>query len=236
MSAMAAVRTFVTLDCVALAAILAWALLRGDLAVPDRWLPWKALHIADEPNILTRFKLASLDDPATCRAVLAEARMRLTPIVDREIGRGCGFRNAVRIEATTAQLGTPITLSCRAAVSLALWERHSLQPEAVKRFGQRVAWIEHFGSYACRNVNSRVDGRRSQHATADAFDVAGFILADGRRIHVLGDWEDGDENARFLHAVRDGACRYFDAVLGPDYNRAHRDHLHLDRGAFRSCR
>jgi hypothetical protein len=39
--------------------------------------------------------------------------------------------------------------------------------------------------------------------------------------------------------VRDlhqGACGFFDAVLGPDYNAAHRDHLHLDRGAYRACR
>jgi len=36
--------------------------------------------------------------------------------------------------------------------------------------------------------------------------------------------------------VRDGACRFFDVVLGPDYNDAHRDHFHLDMGAYRACR
>jgi hypothetical protein len=40
--------------------------------------------------------------------------------------------------------------------------------------------------------------------------------------------------------VRDGACRLFATVLSPDYNAAHRDHLHLDeakRGAmWRACR
>jgi hypothetical protein len=25
-------------------------------------------------------------------------------------------------------------------------------------------------------------------------------------------------------------------VLGPEYNAAHRDHFHLDRGSFRFCR
>ena len=29
--------------------------------------------------------------------------------------------------------------------------------------------------------------------------------------------------------------RWFDAVLSPDYNAAHRDHLHLDRGRYRAC-
>jgi hypothetical protein len=36
--------------------------------------------------------------------------------------------------------------------------------------------------------------------------------------------------------VRDGACLFFDGVLSPDYNAAHRDHLHLDRGRYRYCR
>ncbi|HAV51268.1 MAG TPA: extensin, partial [Brevundimonas sp.] len=32
----------------------------------------------------------------------------------------------------------------------------------------------------------------------------------------------------FLKRLRDGACRVFSTVLTPDYNEAHRDHLHLD--------
>ncbi len=42
--------------------------------------------------------------------------------------------------------------------------------------------------------------------------------------------------AAFLQAARDGACSSFNAVLGPDYNAAHSDHFHLDRGADRVCR
>ena len=46
---------------------------------------------------------------------------------------------------------------------------------------------------------------------------------------------------RFLRRVRDGACGLFATVLSPDYNAAHRDHLHLDQadrgmGGWRSCR
>ena len=28
----------------------------------------------------------------------------------------------------------------------------------------------------------------------------------------------------------------FDVMLGPDFNKAHRDHFHLDMGRFRTCR
>jgi hypothetical protein len=79
-------------------------------------------------------------------------------------------------------------VTCRTAVALALWERHALQPAAEKYFGQRVSAIEHFGSYSCRNVYGRPEATRSRHATGEAWDVAGFVLVDGRRIRVARDW------------------------------------------------
>ena len=42
--------------------------------------------------------------------------------------------------------------------------------------------------------------------------------------------------AAFLREVRDGACRWFRAVLGPEHNAEHRDHFHLDRGLWNACR
>lgn len=50
------------------------------------------------------------------------------------------------------------------------------------------------------------------------------------------DETDGKPAAVFLRAVRDGACLSFNAVLGPSYNAAHRDHFHLDRGTHRVCK
>ncbi|MFC7552495.1 extensin family protein [Pseudoroseomonas wenyumeiae] len=41
--------------------------------------------------------------------------------------------------------------------------------------------------------------------------------------------------AAFLRDVRDGACRFFGAVLGPDYNAAHRDHFHMEAGRWQRC-
>ena len=61
-------------------------------------------------------------------------------------------------------------------------------------------------------------------------------LADGRRISVLRDWGRPGPAGALLEQVNDGACRVFDGVLGPRYNAAHRDHLHLDRGPYRICR
>jgi hypothetical protein len=110
-----------------------------------------------------------------------------------------------------------------------------LQAAARQHLGQEVVRVEHFGTYSCRNLYHRESGRRSQHATANAIDIAGFTLADGTQVSVLADWDGPAAKAAFLRAIRDGACRFFDVVLSPDYNEAHRDHFHFDQGGQSAC-
>jgi hypothetical protein len=220
-----------------LAAAAAFGFARGWVSIPPAWSPWVELDLVAPPNLMTRYKLAQLSgDRELCSRVLATADLRFRPVPDRATGPSCGVFGAVTIERSAHEVGTPFTLTCRAAVSLALWERHAVAPAAQRHFALPVQRVEHFGSYACRNVYGRPSATRSRHATAEALDVAGFVLADGRRIRVLADWEDESPEALFLRDVRDGACRFFDGVLSPDYNAAHRDHLHLDRGSYRYCR
>ncbi|MBB1059527.1 extensin family protein [Marilutibacter spongiae] len=223
-----------------LLAFLAWSLGSGRLQVPDDWNPWAPLDVRATPNALTGLKLRRAGaDPEACLEALSRSRLAWTPLPDRTTGDGCGLRNAVRVEGGRIDPGQAFPLSCRAALSLAMWEAHVLQPAARQRTGQAVVAFEHLGSYACRNLYGRPDGRRSRHATADALDLAAFVLADGRRVSVLAhgaaDAPGGDE-ARLLQDLHDGACRYFDAVLGPAYNAAHADHFHFDRGGARVCR
>jgi hypothetical protein len=227
-------RLLLLLVVVALGA-LALAVRNQWLHIPEEFNPWAPLDVAAPPNFLTRHKLGRLSDqPGLCSSVLASTRLEYIPIPDETTGENCGFTNAVRIARTTADVGAAFPLTCRAAVSLALWERHVLQPAAQKHYGIDVAKLEHFGSYSCRNVYGRPNATRSRHATAEALDVAGFVLADGERIRVVNDWNES--HAAFLREVRDGACQFFDGVLSPDYNAAHRDHFHLDRGPYRVCR
>ncbi len=215
------------------------ALGSGQIAVPPDWNPWRPLDVAAKPNWLTRYKLRRLDgNGGLCRDVLRATAMDFEVLADRVTGPACGFHDAVRVRRTPSAIGEEFSLSCRTAVSVALWERHVLQPAANRYFGEQVSRIEHFGSYSCRNVYGRPAATRSRHATAEAWDVAGFVFTDGRRVRVARDWKGYEDPvaAAFLREVRDGACRFFDGVLGPDYNAAHQDHLHLDRGSFRLCR
>jgi hypothetical protein len=227
----------------AAALALGWALHSGAIVVPERFNPWAPLDVAAEPDLLTGFKLRrARGDPARCMAALAGAGMHYEAVPDRDTGPGCGFRDAVRLRGgRSLALSSPTVLSCRAALSFAMWERHALQPAAALHLGAPLVRLEHLGSYACRDVNTGEgatarSGRRSRHATADALDVSGFVPEDRRRISVRRDWGGDDAEARFLRAAHAGACRYFDGVLGPDYNAVHADHFHLEAGGWSLCR
>jgi hypothetical protein len=129
-------------------------------------------------------------------------------------------------------------LTCEAAVALALWLKQDLQDLALEHFGNRVVAVQSFGTFSCRNIigNPLWKAWRSQHATANAVDIGGFTLSDGRRISVKGSWHGTGTEARFLRAAHASACRYFHVALSPDFNAAHHDHFHFDRGPLMRCK
>ena len=63
-------------------------------------------------------------------------------------------------------------LACPLAAALLLWQREFLQPAAQRHLGSPVASISHYGSYACRRLYGRDSGPWSEHATANALDIA----------------------------------------------------------------
>ncbi len=225
------------------------ALALGALALRDyarrfpQELPWTGLDLRQPIGAFTGRKLAGLGgDPARCRTLLAEAGAAFTPLPPRREGAQCGYDDAVRfgsreIGYRPADLG----MACPVAAALVVWEREVVQAAAQRHFGRRVTGVDHFGSYSCRRLYGRGEGAWSEHARANALDIAAFRLQGGARIPVLNDWPDRGARGRFLREIRDGACRLFGTVLSPDYNVAHRDHLHLDqvgRGewGWRACR
>ena len=121
------------------------------------------------------------------------------------------------------------------AQGFAGWARFGVDRAARQLLGSPLARIETMGSYSCRNVAG--SGRRSAHATGNAIDIGGFVLADGRRISVLAGWNGGSPAERaFLRTIHTSGCKRFGTVLGPDYNAAHRDHLHLEITGSSFCR
>ncbi|HEX8572930.1 MAG TPA: extensin family protein [Allosphingosinicella sp.] len=236
------VKILLALALLAFTTFLGWGYARNH---PED-VPWTKLDLARPVGAFTGRKLAALGgDPAECRALLRRAGVRFATLPARGSDGQCGFDHAVRFTGGGALAlsyrPADLATSCPVAAALALWEWHVVQPAALRHFGARIAAVEHYGSYSCRRIYGRAEGPWSEHASANAVDIAGFRLADGRRISVARDWKGNGPASSFLRDVRDGACRLFATTLSPDYNAAHRDHLHLDqanRGAlgWRGCR
>ncbi|MEM9585563.1 MAG: extensin family protein [Pseudomonadota bacterium] len=185
---------------------------------------------------MTGWKLdAAAGDPMLCKEVLAQAEARFDDLPDKIVSDVCHIKGQVRLRAVGQSRLRPVETTCAIALRTAMWERHGLQPAARAHLDTEVSGIAHFSSYNCRPIrttggNSR---RMSLHASAEALDVAGFTLADGRQLIMKRDW--GAENT-FFTAARDSACDWFKTTLGPDYNALHADHFHLQSRGWGTCR
>ena len=189
--------------------------------------PWAPLDLRDPVGWATQDKLRGLrEDPAQCRAVLGRSAVPYVAL-DAAGEGACRREDRTRLSAFPLSPDTPPT-TCPTAVAMVLWERDVLAPLAEEILGSEISQIRHLGAYSCRRLYGRDEGAWSEHATANAIDIAGFELADGRYVSVLRDWQGTDPEAQFLRQVHAGACRRFSTVLGPDYNAAHADHFHLD--------
>ena len=169
-----------------------------------------------------------------CLVALADSDLVIDPDPELPTDDPCDLTDAVEVIEAGVGLSRPFLATCDLAAAFDRFEREVLQPAAERHLGRRVARIEHSGSYRCSYVAGG-GGRRSQHATANALDVHAFVLEDGEAISVLDDWDDRGSAGAFLREVGRDACRVFSAVLGPSYNRLHRDHFHLDLGPYTIC-
>ena len=178
-------------------------------------------------------------DTQQCYVDLSRMGVRFSPLADHDYGGGCALEGTVQM----VDIGVPVSnlgaVRCGEARTFAAWTRNAVAPAAYQILGSELARVDSFGSYACRNVigSARNAGRRSGHAIANAIDVGGFVLKDGRRITILNDWSSPDPAVRrFLEVIHASACQRFGTVLSPDYNAAHHNHLHLEDDRARFCR
>lgn len=207
--------------------------------LPAHLTPLPRLDLAQPLPLVTDWQLAELRyDRRLCRETISTPGLiRARQIKDNPPLKGCGWTNAISISwAGGASIGVN-RVSCQAGAALTLWITYVVQPEARRIFGQRVASIQNYGTYSCRNIigNSFWRNRRSEHAKANAIDISGFRLANGDRISVRRHWKGRGPKARFLRAVHRGACGYFRVSLSPDFNAAHHEHFHFDRGPLWTC-
>jgi hypothetical protein len=120
------------------------------------------------------------------------------------------------------------TLACPIVSVLDRWLAEAVQPAAMRWFGARVVEIRQISAYSCRGMNGNANAHISEHAFGNALDIAGFTLADGRKISVQDGWKGLPEEQGFLHDVQATACQAFTTVLAPGSNVYHYNHIHVD--------
>lgn len=194
-----------------------------------------AVPVASAPQ---SYAARSMD--ASCLADLGASGARFDRLPDTYAAPGCNKLGTVQLMALAGDRA-PLSIAnlgpvqCNVAKAFGDWARFGVDRAARQILGSPVAKIETMGSYNCRNVAGT--DQRSAHARAEAIDVSGFVLADGRRIVLKRDWQGGDAATReFLRVVHKSACKRFGTVLGPQYNAAHEDHFHLEGTGAKFCR
>lgn len=170
---------------------------------------------------------------AACPAVisgLAEAEM-LPPLSEES----CGERSPLSVTGVFANgrmvpFSAGATLNCPMATALPDWVA-AVDGYLWARENTRIARVLTGTSYMCRGRNRVVGADISEHGFANALDVTGFELEDGRSVTLLGGWSEAlSPEGRLLRFAHDAGCARFTTTLGPEANALHADHLHLDMG------
>lgn len=208
--------------------------------IPPAFNPFAPLAVSDTPNLVTRYKLRRLDNnPQACFEALERAQTAGAIQFTRagDMGGKCPLKDPVRVRGFgEVSLSSSYLASCRLALSSAMYVSQVVKPLASESLGSPLARIDHLGSYACRNVYNKPNARLSEHATAEALDIAGFRLKDGRQLTVLKQWPQTGNEGQFIQTLFSESCPYFGNSIGPDYNAAHANHFHLGMRWFGFCR
>jgi len=185
-------------------------------------------------------KPAEPPPPSACRLALTDAIAIAPSIPDIRGPGGCGGEDLVRLEAIVLpdKRQVPVKpaaiLRCRMATAVAEWIRNDIAPIAA-RLGSAISDLDNFDSYQCRGRNRIAGAQLSEHGRANALDVRGFKLANGRMLSLTDRHLARETRESVLHS----ACTRFSTVLGPGSDWYHEDHIHLDvmerRNNYRIC-
>lgn len=160
---------------------------------------------------------------------------------------GCGAAAALKVSQISGVTIIPAAeLTCYMTEALHGWLSSSVLPAARLELKKRVVKINNASAYVCRRRNGLASGKLSEHAKANALDIATLGFDDGSSISIKGDWSGLKQligvsaQGNFLRLIRRDACIRFTTVLGPGSDPYHGDHFHIDvarrKNGYRICK
>ncbi len=112
----------------------------------------------------------------------------LAPLRDGQCGTPAPIELSAIGSSPSVAITPPARVTCGLAASLSAWSDTILQPAARMHLGETITGIRNVASYVCRNRYNAPDKRISEHARANALDMAAFKTNAGNWITVLEDW------------------------------------------------
>ena len=182
------------------------------------------------------------DIEVRCRQELRKLGVEFRDLPPINDGGACRIDHPVKVSLLPqgVNLRPAATLTCRMALTFARWTRNELTPAARTRYLSGVKTIHQGSSYSCRNIRTSRNRTPSEHSRGNAIDIMRIELKSGRDIDVRKPGFFAFREKGLLNNVRSDACRYFSTVLGPGYDRDHKDHFHFDimarRNGYVACR
>ena len=188
-------------------------------------------------RILTDPDLLRIPDPDP-PGIASDCQLRMTdriiavfqslPAITRA-SRGCGATDVVRLEGillpdnTRIPMSPPATMRCTMAEAVSHWVRDQVAP-AFAKAGPPIRAIDNYASYDCRGRNNIATAKTSEHGYANALDVRGVRLTDGKFVQ----FTDRTAARDLREGLRKDACARFMTVLGPGSDGYHEEHIHID--------
>jgi hypothetical protein len=206
----------------------------ASIAVPQTFAPPQEAYAGFRENTAPT-PLA----PSACQLRLTKiAEFQPLPLL---AGPGeCGAADAVLLRSVIlpdqamVAVTPPATLRCSMAEAVADWLRDNVNPAALT-LGAPLRGLDDYDSYECRGRNRVRGAMLSEHGRANAIDVRGFRLGDGKEIGLT----DIAAPKAWREGIRASACARFTTVLGPGSDGYHEEHIHLDlaerHGGYRLC-
>lgn len=179
-------------------------------------------------------------EPSACQQRIADTIAVIAAQPPLAGPNGCGAADVVKLEAVILKDKTRVavkpaaTLQCGMAEAVATWLREDMTV-AVAGLGAGLRTLDNYASFECRTRNRVPGARLSEHGLANAIDIRGFALSNGKFVALT----DRNVPKEFRETVKKSVCAHFTTVLGPGSDGHHETHIHLDlvqrRGGYRLC-
>jgi hypothetical protein len=194
----------------------------------------------DDDAATAKTEPAAPASPSACRLALTDA-IAIAPSIAPIRGPGaCGGEDLVRLEAVVlpdkgrVAVKPAAVLRCGMATAIANWIRNDMVPLA-QGMSSRLTELDNFDSFECRGRNRVAGAKLSEHGKANALDVRGLKLANGKMLSLT----DRSVTHDLREKAKGSACGRFTTVLGPGSDGYHEDHIHLDlaerHNGYRIC-